>query len=199
MTKPLVIGLTGSIGMGKSTTAQMFRDTGIPVWSADDAVHLLYGPNGLAVKAIAELCPAASTKNGIDRKILSDWIARTPGGLSSVEAVVHPLVAADRARFLAAVTSDMVVLDIPLLFETGGDAFVDAVVVVTAPAHEQRRRVLERTDMTEAKLKMILSKQLSDAEKRLRADYVVETTSPEAARSAVQNLIGDMKKRQSDA
>jgi dephospho-CoA kinase len=187
--KPFIIGLTGSIGMGKTTTAEMFREQGIPVWSADDAVHRLYGPEGLAVAAIASLCPEAVSTAGVDRAVLSKWITETRDGLSKIEAVIHPLVAEDRARFLQATTEDVVVLDIPLLFETGGDKFVDAVVVVSVSENEQRKRVLARPGMTAEKLDFILSKQLPDLEKRKRADFVIETSSLDDARLAVQKVI----------
>ena len=197
--RPFLIGLTGSIGMGKSTTAEMFEAEGVPVWSADEAVHRLYSADGEAVSAIASLCPDAVTDQGVDRGILSKWIAEAPNGLSRIEALVHPMVAADRERFLKDTLSDLIVLDIPLLFETGADARVDAVVVVSAPEEEQRRRVLERPGMTTEKLEMILSKQLFDAEKRRRADYVIWTTSLDEARTAVQKVIRDIRSRRRNA
>lgn len=185
--------------MGKSTTAEMFRDEGIPTWSADDTVHTLYGPSGAATPKIAMLCPEAVSTNGVDRNVLSDWIARTPDGLSRIEAIVHPMVAMERQRFLDSVETDIVVLDIPLLFETGSETSVDAVAVVSTTADEQRRRVLARPGMTDDKLRLILDKQLADSEKRLRADYVIETTSLEAARAAVQSVIEAIRNRQENA
>ena len=193
MKKPFIIGLTGSIGMGKSTTAEMFRQQGIPVWSADEAVHRLYEPGGDGLAAIASLCPDAVSTDGVDRTVLSSWIARTEDGLSKIEALIHPLVAEDRETFLRKTTANVVVLDIPLLFETGGDNFVDAVVVVTVPEKEQRKRVLARPGMTEEKLNLILSKQLADAEKRKRADFVIETSSLDEASLAVQKVIEDIR------
>ena len=177
----------------------MFRRMGIPVWSADDAVHALYGPGGAAVGPVSEICPEAVTVDGVDRSILSEWIAATPGALSKIEAVVHPLVADDRKRFLGAAHSDIVVVDVPLLFETGGESAVDAVVVVTAPEDEQRRRVLARDGMTEAKLAIILSKQMPDAEKRQRADFIIEATSLEAAYDQVQNVVQIIRSRLANA
>ena len=200
MKRPFVIGLTGSIGMGKSTTAQMFRDEGIPVWSADEAVHRLYSEQGPATEKIAELIPAAITKNGsIDRRLLSAWIAETPNGLAELEAIVHPLVADERARFIENSTSDIVVVDIPLLFESGAVEGIDEIVVVTTTAEEQRRRVLERSGMTEEKFDLILSRQLPDSEKRAKADHIIETHSLEGARAAVRDLVSGLRSRLKDA
>lgn len=193
------MGLTGSIGMGKSTTADMFRKAGIPVWSADAAVHQLYGPDGAATQKIQQLCPESVTDCGIDREILSNWISGTPEGLARIEKIVHPLVYRSRQEFLKSTDADIAVLDIPLLFETGGETEVDMIVVVSAPADEQRRRVLARPGMTEEKLNMILSRQTPDAEKRSRADWVIETTSLEEAETSVQNVIREIRGRLTDA
>lgn len=183
------LGLTGSIGMGKSTTARFFADSGIPVWDADAAVHRLYAPGGAATGPVGALCPAALTPGGIDRSALKSWIAADPSALSRLESVVHPLVAEDRAAFLAGAAADIVVLDIPLLFEKGTEADLDAVLLVTAPPELQRRRVLARPGMTEAQLATILSRQMPDREKRARADHIIETLGEEAARQAVLALI----------
>lgn len=192
MSRPFLLGLTGSIGMGKSTTAGFFRAAGIPVWDADAAVHRLYAPGGPAVQPLARLCPEALKAGGIDRVALKDWIARDAQALKAIEAVVHPLVAADRAAFIARAGAEgarLVVLDIPLLFETGADAGMDATLVVSAPPELQRARVLERPGMSAAQLDAILARQMPDAEKRARADFVIETLSLEAAQSAVQDLL----------
>ncbi|MCC1480964.1 dephospho-CoA kinase [Roseibaca sp. Y0-43] len=179
------LGLTGSIGMGKSTTAQMFRDLGVPVWDADAAVHRLY--QGAAVAPVGALCPEAVQDGRIDRAALKDWIARDPSALAKLEAVVHPLVAADRAAFIAQADGPLVVLDIPLLFETGAN--VDGVLVVTAPPDVQRARVLARPGMDAAQLERILARQMPDAEKRARADFVIETLDMDSTRAAVQDLV----------
>lgn len=185
--------------MGKSTTAAMFADEGLPVWDADAAVHRLYAAGGGAVPAIAAIRPEAVSPDGVDRAALKDWIARDPGALKRIEAVVHPLVAQDRAAFLDRAESDIVVLDIPLLFETGGDAAMDAVVVVSVPAEVQRARVLGRPGMTKAHFQAILSKQTPDAEKRARADHVIETLDMDSARAEVRRVIAGIRKGLADA
>ncbi|MCB2127736.1 MAG: dephospho-CoA kinase [Rhodobacteraceae bacterium] len=192
MTRPFLLGLTGSIGMGKSTTSAMFRDAGIPVWDADATVHRLYSANGEAVTGISEICPEAIRSDAVDRNVLSRCIADDPGLLGRIEAIVHPLTAVDRNRFIADAGErgdPLVVLDIPLLFETGADRFVDAIVVVSAPKEVQRKRVLDRPGMTEEKFRAILGRQLPDDEKRRKANYVIETHSLDQTRMAVQNLI----------
>ncbi|MGY6409498.1 MAG: dephospho-CoA kinase [Alkalilacustris sp.] len=194
MNRPFRLGLTGSIGMGKTTTAAMFADEGLPVWDADAAVHRLYGPGGAAGPVVAALCPAAVGPGGVDRSRLKDWLAHNPDGLARLEAAVHPLVAEDRAAFVAgAAGADIVVLDIPLLFETGADAACDATVTVSAPPELQRTRVLARPGMTEATFAALLARQMPDAEKRARADHVIETTSLEGARAAVRALVARIR------
>ena len=187
MTRPYRLGLTGSIGMGKSTTAGFFREMGVPVWDADAAVHRLYDKGGAAVAPVASLCPEAEHEGAIDRAALKRWIARDSSALAALEAVVHPLVARDREAFVASVTGPLVVLDIPLFFETG--AQVDGVLVVTAPESVQRARVLERPEMDAAQLDAILARQMPDAEKRARADFVIETIDMDSTRAAVQKLV----------
>ena len=186
----VILGLTGSIGMGKSTTAQMFRDLGVPVWDADAAVHRLYGAGGAAVGPVGALCPDAVVTGAVDRGVLKTWLAADPSRLAQLEAVVHPLVAADRAAFIAQADAPLVVLDIPLLFETG--AQVDTVLVVSAPPDVQRARVLARGGMTDAQLDLILSRQMPDADKRARADYVIETTDMDSARAQVAALVAKL-------
>lgn len=190
--RPFLLGLTGSIGMGKSTTAAMFAEAGVPVWDADAAVHRLYAPGGAALAAVAALCPAAVGPEGVDRAELKRWLAETPDGLARLEAAVHPLVATDRADFIAQAAADgadLVVLDIPLLFETGAEARLDATLVVTAPPEVQRARVLARPGMTEDQFARLVARQMPDAEKRARADHIVETLTPEGARAAVRDLL----------
>lgn len=186
---PFLIGLTGSIGMGKSTTARMFADEGAAVWDADSAVHRLYVRGGAAVGPVGAICPDAIVDGAVDRGRLSAWIQTDPANLTLLESVVHPLVARDRAGFLAATTADIAVLDIPLLFEGRADRDMDLTVVVSAPPEVQRERVLKRPGMTDEKLALILSRQMPDAEKRARADVVIETVSLEAARQSVRVLM----------
>ena len=192
--RPFRLGLTGSIGMGKSTTAAMFAEEGVPVWDADAAVHRLYAPGGAAVGPLAGLCPAALRDGGIDRGALKDWIAVDSAALARIEAVVHPLVAADRIAFLEKTDADIVVLDIPLLFEKGSEAEMDATLLVTAPPDLQRARVMARPGMTEAQFATILSRQMRDADKRARATHIIETLSEESARAAVRALIAHIRK-----
>ena len=193
MRRPVLIGLTGSIGMGKTTTARLFAERGVPVWDADAAVHRLYAPGGAAVAPVAALHPAAKgADGGISREALKAWIAADPGALSRIEAAVHPLVAADRARFVAeagAAGHRAVVLDIPLLFETGAETGMDLAVVVSTDPETQRARVLQRPGMTEAQFETILARQLPDAEKRARADVVIRSDDLETARAGVQAVL----------
>ncbi len=183
------LGLTGSIGMGKSTTAAMFADHGIPVWEADAAVHRLYARGGGAVAALAEVCPEAFSKGGIDRSGLKAWIARDPGALAVIEGIVHPLVAADRADFTTQNVSDIALYDIPLLFETHSEVEFAATLLVTVPATLQRARVLSRPGMTPDLLALILSRQMPDAEKRTRATHIVETLTTDQTGAYVTALI----------
>ncbi len=183
------LGLTGSVGMGKSTTARFFSEAGVPVWDADATVHRLYAAGGAAVEPVAALCPAARGPDGIDRAALKAWIAADPAALRRIETIVHPLVAAARAAFLHETSAPLVVLDIPLLFETGADLAMDATLLVTAPARLQRARVLARPGMTEAQFEAILARQMPDRDKRARATHILETLSLEAARAGVQALI----------
>ena len=174
--KPVLIGLTGSIGMGKSETAKLFARLGIPVYDSDAAVHLLYAPGGAAVAPIEEAFPGTVKDGGVDRARLAQRVGGDEAAFRTLEAIVHPLVAAEQRRFMEKhADAQMVVQDIPLLFETGGQARMDAVVVVSAPAELQRARVLARDGMTPEKLDHILSRQMPDAEKRAKAHFVVET------------------------
>lgn len=171
-----ILGLTGSIGMGKSTVAAMFADAGVPVFDADAEVHRLQGRGGRLVAAIEAAFPGTTGESGVDRPLLGKAVFGDPEALARLEAIVHPAVAEERARFLDANRRQpLVVLDIPLLFEAGGWREVDRIAVVSAPAEVQRGRVLARPGMTAARFESILAKQLPDAEKRARADFVIPT------------------------
>jgi dephospho-CoA kinase len=193
----IIIGLTGSIGMGKSTTTAMFAEAGVPVYDADAEVHRLYAPGGAAVAPIEAAFPGVVKDGSVDRTALGAQVLGDAEALKRLEAIVHPLVGANRMGFFQAATAsgaDMVVLDIPLLFETGGEKNVDAVVVVCAPADMQRERVLARPGMTTEKFEAILAKQTPDAEKRARADFVIDTGQGlEAARRQVMEVIDTMR------
>ena len=193
------LGLTGSIGMGKSATAALFVEEGCALWDADEAVHRLYAKGGAAVDPMARAFPHAIENGAVSRARLRDILAVDPDALKTIEAIVHPLVGADRAAFLRAATARIVVLDIPLLFEKGYESAMDAVVVVSAPEDLQRQRVLERPGMTEAQLDHILSRQMPDAEKRARADYVITTDTIDHARAQVKDVVADILKRSDHA
>ena len=190
------LGLTGSIGMGKSTTAQMFRDAGIPVWDADATVHALYGPGAAGSEALRAVAPDAVTDEGVDRAKLRAAIIADPSLLKKVEAAIHPLVGEDRNAFLHQAWRDgdrIVLCDIPLLFEGGNEQNMDKVVVVTAPADVQRERVLARPGMTEEAFQAILSKQVPDAIKREKADYLIDTSlGMDHARRRVAEIIEEL-------
>lgn len=189
-----ILGLTGSIGMGKSTVAQMFRDLGVPVFDADATVHVLQAPNGPLLPAIEAAFPGTTGQSGVDRKALRDRIFADPMARKRLESIVHPAVAAERQRFLDAhATAPLVVLDVPLLFETGGESRCDSVAVVTAALAVQRARVLARPTMTESAFAVILASQLPDAEKRARATHLIHTdTTLDATRAQVAALVACM-------
>ena len=193
----ITVGLTGSIGMGKSTTAAMFRDAGVPVYDADAAVHDLYDAGGAAVGPVGEAFPGVVKDGRVDREALRQAVLGQPEALKRLNAIVHPLVGRDRVAFFQkaeADRADLVVLDIPLLFETGGHAHVDAIVVVSAPAEMQRERVLARPGMSPERLDAILSQQLADPEKQARAHFVVDTSRGlEPARAQVAEIIAALR------
>ena len=195
----IVLGLTGSIGMGKSTTARMFADAGVPVHDSDETVHRLYA--GAAAPMIEARFPGTVRNGVVDRARLSKAVVGNPEAMRDLERMVHPLVRADADAFLArhrAAGAPVAVLDIPLLFETGGEDRVDRIVVVTAPEAVQRERVLARPGMSEAKFEAILNRQMPDAEKRRRADYLVDTGNGlEAAREQVASIVARLRSENS--
>jgi dephospho-CoA kinase len=189
-----LLGLTGSIGMGKSTTARMFADLGSALWDADAAVHRMYAPGGAAVMPMLSEFPDAIEDGGVSRAHLKTIIAADDTALARVERIVHPLVAADRQAFLSNLDTDIAVLDIPLLFEGGFDALMNATVCVTVPPDVQRARVLERGTMNEAQFCAILAKQMPDAEKRARATWIITTDTLEHAQMQVQVIVDEIRK-----
>lgn len=190
-----LLGLTGSIGMGKSTTAQMFADEGCAVWDADAAVHRLYAKGGAAVPLFAEVFPQAIVDGAVSRPALKDIIASDPNALKQIEQIVHPLVGQDRADFIAAATTDIIVLDIPILFETGGNAQMDAVACVTVDPQIQKDRVMARGTMTEAHFETIRAKQMPNDEKCARSDFVIPTDTLETAQKAVKSTLRSIRER----
>jgi dephospho-CoA kinase len=185
------LGLTGSIGMGKSTVAAMFVEEGVPVFDADAVVHRLQGPEGALVAQIEAEFPGTTGAGGVDRNALAERVLGAPERLRRLEALVHPAVAREREAFLAAHRgAPLVVLDIPLLFEAGPSGEVDRIAVVSAPPDIQRARVLARPGMSEEKLDLILARQLPDAEKRARADFVIPTgTSLDETKASVRRIL----------
>jgi dephospho-CoA kinase len=190
------LGLTGSIGMGKSTIARMFADEGVPVFDADAAVHRLQGPEGELVADIESRFPGTTGPGGVNRTVLAERVLGEREALQNLEALIHPAVARERQRFLAEhADAPLVALDIPLLFEKGGVDQVDKVAVVSAPPEVQRARVLARPGMTPEKFERILALQIPDAEKRRRADYIIPTDLPlEATRTVVREIIAGLSR-----
>ncbi len=193
----IILGLTGSIGMGKSATSEMFRAEGVPVYDADAAVHALYAKGGAAVAPLSEAFPSAVIDGAVDRTVLSSLVIGKPDEIKKLEMIVHPLVGLQQRNFLEenrAKGTPVVVLDIPLLFEGQGHRMVDAIAVVSAPAEMQRARVLARPGMTEEKFAEIVKKQTPDAEKRARADFVIDTSRGfDYAREQVRQVLGALR------
>jgi dephospho-CoA kinase len=192
----LILGLTGSIGMGKSTTAKLFAEAGVPVYDADATVHQLY--EGEAAPAIEAAFPGTTSDGKVDRNRLSARVVHDPAALKQLEQIVHPMLGASRKKFFAdaeASGAPVVIVDVPLLFETGGEKRVDAVVVVTTSPENQRDRVLARGTMDDARLDAILARQLPDAEKRQRADFVVDTSHGlEPVRDQIRDILAEVVK-----
>ena len=184
-----VLGLTGGIGMGKTATAALFRARGVPVWDADRAVHRLYGVGGAAVGPVGAAFPGTVRGGAVDRDALRAVVAADGAARRRLEGIVHPLVAEDRARFLETTDAPLVVLDVPLLFETGLDRAVDRVAVVSVDEATQRARVMRRGTMSEAEFEALRAAQVSDGDRRARADYVIETATPEGAAAAVDRIV----------
>ena len=193
------LGLTGSIGMGKSSTASIFSEFGCDVWDADAAVHRLYDKDGAAVAPISEAFPQVIEAGVVSRAQLRKLISADPSVLKTIEKIVHPLLVQDRADFVAISQSDILVFDIPLLFETGGDANMDGVACVWTTAEVQKQRVMERGTMSMDQFEVIRSKQLPADEKRDRSDFVIITDTIEHARAQVQNVLTQIRQRMTDA
>jgi dephospho-CoA kinase len=192
----VILGLTGSIGMGKSTTAKLFAEAGVPVYDADATVHMLY--EGQAAPAIEAAFPGATVDGKVDRNRLSARVVHDPAAIKRLEAIVHPMLGASRQKFLHDAEQSgapVAVVDVPLLFETGGENRVDAVVVVTTTPEIQRQRILERPNMTEEKLQAILARQMPDAEKRKRANFVVDTSHGlDPVRARIRDILDEAVK-----
>ena len=186
------LGLTGSIGMGKSTTAGLFATRGIPVWDADAAVHRLYEKDGLAVAKIKAVFPDAIEEGKVCRARLREVVLSNQHNLKILETIVHPLLREDRRRFILSTTSNIVVFDMPLLFETGSEKEMDAVVCVSVSTGIQKQRVMERQTMTEDQFETILNKQMANDEKCSRSQYIVDTSSMETAKSDVEKIVSDI-------
>jgi len=193
------LGLTGSIGMGKSTTAGLFKKAGCAIWDADAAVHRLYAKGGGAVDSIRSLFPEAIVNEEVSRSALKEELAKFPSGFEQLEKIVHPLVAKDRAEFINKEAGSILVFDIPLLFETGGHTLMDAVVCVSISAAKQKQRVLERKTMTSDQFEQILARQMPIKEKLQKADYVVTTDTLDHAEQQVQIIIQDIRENQLNA
>ena len=193
------LGLTGSIGMGKSTTAQMFVGEGCALWDADAAVHRLYSAGGGAVEPMRAVFPEAIVQGVVRRDVLKRIILSDPFALKRIEAIIHPLVAADRAVFYESSTADILVFDIPLLFETGGNAAMDAVACVSITEDEQRRRVTERGTMSDAQFEQFRTNQMPNDEKCARSDFVIVTDTLDHTRAQVQNVVRQIRAGMTDA
>ena len=193
------LGLTGSIGMGKSTTAKFFENAGCALWDADAAVHRLYAKDGKAVQPIRKAFPNVVINGFVSRDLLKKELELTSNGFEKLEAIVHPLVAQDRETFINQSSADILVFDIPLLFETGGDKFMDAVVCVTVDSTIQKQRVLARRTMTEKQLQSILKRQMPISEKLVKSDYVIETETLEHAEQQVGAVLKDIRENRLNA
>lgn len=193
------LGLTGSIGMGKSTTAKFFENAGCALWDADAAVHRLYAKDGKAVQPIRKAFPNVVLNGFVSRDLLKKELELTSNGFEKLEAIVHPLVAQDRETFINQSSADILVFDIPLLFETGGDKFMDAVVCVTVDSTIQKQRVLARRTMTEKQLQSILKRQMPISEKLVKSDYVIETETLEHAEQQVGAVLKDIRENRLNA
>ena len=189
-----VLGLTGSIGMGKSMTAQMFANHGVPIWDADAVVQKLYVTGGIGATLIAQYYPEAIEDGAVSRSKLRKLIEVNPNVLDKIQTLIHPLVAADRGAFLMNATAKVILLDIPLLFEMGTDVLCDSIIVVSVPAHIQKNRVLARDEMTEIDFKLLLERQLPDAQKRSKARWVISTLTLDGAQSHVKDILTEIDK-----
>lgn len=187
------LGLTGSIGMGKSTTAAFFADHGCAVWDADAAVHRLYAAGGPAADPVAAVFPAAVQNGAVSRDILKQELMADPTKFKALEQIIHPLVAQDRAEFIATATADIVVLDIPLLFETGADRAMDAVACVSIDAETQKQRVMARQTMDDRTFQQILDRQWPNADKVAKSDYVIHTDSLDHAKQQVADIVNTIR------